>query len=67
MGILAEQMEELTYFDFVKKLIRERERQISETLMSGALESIEHYKFLQGELNALYYIEGELKERNKEK
>ena len=60
-------MEELTYFDVVKRLIREREKQISETLMSGALESIEHYKFLQGELNALYYIEGELKELNKEK
>jgi hypothetical protein len=59
--------EDLTYFDVVKKLIRDREKQISETLMSGALESIEHYKFLQGELNALYYIEGELKERNKEK
>ena len=55
------------YFEIVKKLIREREKQISETLMSGALESIEHYKFLQGELNALYYIEGELKELNKEK
>ncbi len=59
--------EDLTYFDVVRKLIRDREKQISETLMSGALESIEHYKFLQGELNALYYIEGELKERNKEK
>ena len=52
---------DLTYFDVVKKLVRERESQISETLMSGALESIEHYKFLQGELSALYYIEGELK------
>jgi hypothetical protein len=51
----------------LRRLIREREKQISETLMSGALESIEHYKFLQGELNALYYIEGELKELNKEK
>ena len=60
-------MEDLSYFEIVKKLIREREKQISETPMSGALESIEHYKFLQGELNALYYIEGELKELNKEK
>ena len=59
-------MEELTYFDIVKRLIREREKQISETLMSGALESIEHYKFLQGELSALYYLESEIKEYNKE-
>jgi hypothetical protein len=59
-------MDELTYYDIVKKLIRDREAQISETLMSGALESIEHYKFLQGELSALYYIETEIKERNKD-
>ena len=59
-------MDELTYYDIVKKLIRDREAQLSETLMSGALESIEHYKFLQGELSALYYIETEIKERNKD-
>ena len=59
-------MDELTYYDIIKKLIRDRESQISETLMSGALESIEHYKFLQGELSALYYIEEEIKERNKD-
>ena len=59
-------MDELTYYDIIKKLIRDRESQISETLMSGALESIEHYKFLQGELSALYYIETEIKERNKD-
>jgi hypothetical protein len=60
-------MEELAYLDVIKRLVRDREKQISETLMSGALESIEHYKFLQGELNALYYIEDGLKELNKEK
>lgn len=60
-------MDDLTLHDKIKKVIKDRESQISETLMSGALESIEHYKFLQGELNALYYIEGELKELNKEK
>ena len=52
-------MDELAYSDVIKRLVRDREKQISETLMSGALESIEHYKFLQGELNALYYIEDE--------
>ena len=50
----------------IKKVIKDRESQISETLMSGALESIEHYKFLQGELSALYYLESEIKEYNKE-
>ena len=60
-------MDDITLYDRIKKAIKDRETQISETLMSGALESIEHYKFLQGELNALYNIEGELKELNKEK
>tara|TARA_R100001377_G_C3150079_1_gene95963 strand:- start:253 stop:438 length:186 start_codon:yes stop_codon:yes gene_type:complete len=57
--------DDLTYYDAVKKLIKDRENQISETLMSGALESIEHYKFMQGELSALYYIDTELRERKK--
>ena len=60
-------MDELTYYEIVKKLIRDREQQISETLMSGALKSMEHYKFLQGELSGIYYIEDEMKERNKAK
>tara|TARA_R100001082_G_C4213006_1_gene95891 strand:+ start:292 stop:402 length:111 start_codon:yes stop_codon:yes gene_type:complete len=30
--------------------------------MSGSLENMEMYKYLQGELNSLYYIEGEIKE-----
>ena len=60
-------MDELTYYEIIKKLIRDREQQISETLMSGALKSMEHYKFLQGELSGIYYIEDEMKERNKAK
>ena len=60
-------MDDLTYYEIVKKLIRDREQQISETLMSGALKSMEHYKFLQGELSGIYYIEDEMKERNKAK
>tara|TARA_R110001583_G_scaffold38052_1_gene123071 strand:- start:570 stop:755 length:186 start_codon:yes stop_codon:yes gene_type:complete len=52
----------LTVYDKLKKAIRERESQISETLMSGSLENIEHYKFLQGELSALYYIEQVMKD-----
>ena len=59
-------MDDLTLYDKIKRVIKEREAQISETLMSGALESIEHYKFLQGELSSLYYIEEEMKEFNKE-
>ena len=46
-------MDDLDLHDKLRRLIRERREQISETLMSGALESIEHYKFVQGELSAL--------------
>ena len=28
--------------------------------MSGGLKDIEHYKYLQGELSALYYIQNEI-------
>jgi len=34
--------------------------------MSGSLKDIEHYKYLQGELSALYYITNELQEHFKE-
>ena len=59
-------MEDFTLYVKIKKAIKDRESQISETLMSGSLESIEHYKFLQGELSGLYFIESEIKEFNKE-
>ena len=53
-------MDEIYLLDRVKKLIETREKQIQETLMSGGLKDIEHYKYLQGELSALYYIANEL-------
>jgi hypothetical protein len=53
-------MDEIDLLDRVKKLIESREKQIQETLMSGGLKDIEHYKYLQGELSALYYIANEL-------
>ena len=53
-------MDEIDLLDKIKKLIENREKQIQETLMSGGLKDIEHYKYLQGELSALYYIANEL-------
>jgi|TARA_R100000353_G_scaffold172635_1_gene138026 hypothetical protein len=53
-------MDDIDLLDRVKKLIETREKQIQETLMSGGLKDIEHYKYLQGELSALYYIANEL-------
>ena len=53
-------MDEIEVIDKIKRTISEREQQIQETLMSGGLKDIEHYKYLQGELSALYYIANEL-------
>jgi len=55
-------MDEITFFDKLKKITESRKSQIQETLMSGGLKDIEHYKYLQGELSALYYVENEIKE-----
>ena len=55
-------MDEITFFDKLKKITETRKEQIQETLMSGGLKDIEHYKYLQGELSALYYVENEIKE-----
>ena len=58
-------MDEIQVLDKLKKAIEKREDQISETLMSGGLKDIEHYKYLQGELSALYYIANELSDMGK--
>ena len=59
-------MNDFALLDRVKKAISDRRSQIGETLMSGGLKDIEHYKFLQGELSALYFVESEIKEYNKD-
>ena len=59
-------MDEIAVLDSIKKSISQREQQIQETLMSGGLKDIEHYKYLQGELSALYYIANELQDLNKQ-
>ena len=58
-------MDEIAVLDKIKKAISNREQQIQETLMSGGLKDIEHYKYLQGELSALYYIANELSDIGK--
>ena len=59
-------MDEIDLLDRVKKLIENREKQIQETLMSGGLKDIEHYKYLQGELSALYYIANAISDLGKD-
>ena len=60
-------MDEIDLIAKIKRLIESREKQIQETLMSGSLKDIEHYKYLQGELSALYYIANELQQHFKDK
>ena len=59
-------MDDYSFYDKIRRLTEARRSKISETLMSGNLKDMEMYKFLQGELSALYYIESELKDLNKE-
>ena len=50
--------------DFVEKQQREIDtsvNDIKETLMSGNLKDMEHYKFLQGKLEALYNMQDFIK------
>lgn len=60
-------MDSIDFLSFIKRKVKEREDQIAETLMSGALKDMEHYKYLQGELSSLYYVLTELKEFYKDK
>ena len=53
-------MDDIEVIDFIKKKIDAREKQIQETFMSGGLKDMEHYKYLQGELNALYFVLDEI-------
>jgi hypothetical protein len=59
-------MDEIEVIDKIKRTISEREQQIQETLMSGGLKDIEHYKYLQGELSALYYIANSISDMGKD-
>ena len=59
-------MDEIQVIDFIKSKIGAREKQIQEIFMSGGLKDMEHYKYLQGELTALYFVLDEISNRGKE-
>jgi hypothetical protein len=59
-------MDDLTVLDFIKKRLSDRKNQIEETLMSGSLKDMEHYKYLQGELSVIYYLEDEISDLGKQ-
>ena len=53
-------MDDITVIDLIKRRLSDKKKQIEEILMSGSLKDMEHYKYLQGELSALYYMKTEL-------
>jgi|TARA_R100001510_G_scaffold31273_1_gene27900 hypothetical protein len=59
-------MDDIQVIDLLKKKVDAREKQIQETFMSGGLKDMEHYKYLQGELNALYFVLDEISNIGKE-
>ena len=59
-------MDDITVIDLIKRRLSDKKKQIEEILMSGSLKDMEHYKYLQGELSALYYITNELQEHFKD-
>ena len=59
-------MDEIQFIEYIKKKIDAREKQVQETFMSGGVKDMEHYKYLQGELNALYFVLDEISNIGKE-
>jgi hypothetical protein len=60
-------MREVDLASSIKKMIEDRRAQLTETLTSGALTCMEQYKYIQGELKALSFIEDEIAEHFKER
>ena len=59
-------MDDIQVIDLIKKKVDAREKQIQETFMSGGPKDMEYYKYLQGELNALYFVLDEISNIGKE-
>ena len=54
-------MDEIYFSEAVVRIIRQRKEIISETLNSGNVKDMEHYKFLMGSIETANFIEQELK------
>ena len=55
-------MDDLDLQSRIDRTIRERRALIQEMLMSGLLKDMEQYKFVQGELRALDFVEETMKD-----
>tara|TARA_Y100001938_G_scaffold148457_1_gene232205 strand:- start:1028 stop:1210 length:183 start_codon:yes stop_codon:yes gene_type:complete len=59
-------MDDIDVLDLIRRKIDDKRKQIEEILMSGSLKDMEHYKYLQGELSVLYYLEDEISDIGKQ-
>jgi len=53
-------MDDFYVVQFIKKIIKERKRQVLDLLENNGINSMEQYASLMGELNSLNYIQQEL-------
>jgi len=60
-------MREVDLASAIKRSVEERRETLTSTLTSGALTCMEQYKYIQGELKALSFIEEELANHFKER
>ena len=59
-------MDDITVIDLIKRRLSDKKKQIEEILMSRSLKDMEHYKYLQGELSIIYYLEDEISDIGKQ-
>ena len=59
-------MDGIDIVQFVRKTLLDRKAQISLLMTEGGIKDMEHYKYLQGELNALYFVLDEISNIGKE-
>jgi hypothetical protein len=60
-------MNDIDLASSIKKMVEDRRMQLVTTLTSGALTCMEQYKYIQGELKALSFIEEEIANHFKER
>ena len=54
-------MDSIDLAEQLQKELEKKEKQVQETYMSGGLIDMEHHKYLQGQLEALYYMQDFIK------
>jgi hypothetical protein len=54
-------MDSIDLAEQFRKELEKKEKQVQETYMSGGLIDMEHHKYLQGQLEALYYMQDFIK------